>query len=216
APDAEVLDGAMQHAADQVEEDYFPWTETLSVEFLKDSDCDLKQAYNMVKAGHVAGALQQSQANVATCQADKNQTHQAHALYNLGVAQMLAGHYDEALRSIRKAEVLHDDRRNGEALGQAQRLQANAQEMASNQAVQAAAAASAQHQADARQQRVASETLDNATIVKLVKGGFSDAVVVKMIASQPGSYTTTPDALLSLKQSGVSDTVIAALLDKKN
>ena len=36
-----------------------------------------------------------------------------------------------------------------------------------------------------------------------------------MIATQPGKFSITPDDLLALKRAGVSDKVIAAMLDKK-
>jgi hypothetical protein len=34
----------------------------------------------------------------------------------------------------------------------------------------------------------------------MVKGGLSDAVIVQMIQNQPGNYTVTPDAMMSLKK----------------
>ena len=48
----------------------------------------------------------------------------------------------------------------------------------------------------------------------MVKGGLSDAVIVQMIQNQPGNYTVTPDAMMSLKKEGVSDQVQAAMAAK--
>lgn len=212
----EVMDAAVRAAAMQVTNNYFPWTSNEGVDFLDDDDCNLKEAYRTLKAGDVQGALQQSQANVQTCQTDKNAKHREHAYYDLGIMQLLTGSYKQALASLNQAESFHHDGRNIDAISAVRVAQAQAQTLKRTQAAAAAAAAAAQRQAAAQQQQVASRTLDNATIVKLVKGGLSDDVILKMIAAEPGSFTVSPDAVLELKQSGVSDAVIAAMLSKKN
>jgi hypothetical protein len=61
---------------------------------------------------------------------------------------------------------------------------------------------------------MAQQALTNDAVVKMVKGGLSDAVVVQMIQSQPGSYMVTPDSMMSLKKDGVSDQVLAAMAAK--
>ena len=48
----------------------------------------------------------------------------------------------------------------------------------------------------------------------MVKAGLSDDIVVSTIKSQPASYSTGPDDLIALKGAGVSDKVIAAMMDK--
>lgn len=60
----------------------------------------------------------------------------------------------------------------------------------------------------------AQPTLDNDAIIKVVKAGLSDDVVVGMITNQPGLYAVTPDDVISLKNAGVSDRVIAAMVNK--
>lgn len=56
--------------------------------------------------------------------------------------------------------------------------------------------------------------LTNDSIVKMVKAQLSDDVIVTTINASPGAYDTSPDALIALKQAGVSDRVIAALVAK--
>jgi hypothetical protein len=56
--------------------------------------------------------------------------------------------------------------------------------------------------------------LTNDAVVKMVKGGLSDDVVISMVKSQPAKYTTSPDDLITLKTAGVSDKVIAAMVEK--
>ena len=63
---------------------------------------------------------------------------------------------------------------------------------------------------------MAQTTLNNDAITKMVKGGLSDDVVIGMVKSQPAKYSTTPDDLIALKSAGVSDKVIAAMVEKMN
>jgi hypothetical protein len=61
---------------------------------------------------------------------------------------------------------------------------------------------------------VAQQALTNDSIVKMVKAGLGEDVIVSMIQGQPGSYTVTPDAMLALKQGGVTDREMAAMVTK--
>jgi hypothetical protein len=53
--------------------------------------------------------------------------------------------------------------------------------------------------------------IDNETILRMSKAGLGDDVLVQTIQLQPGHYDTTPDDLITLKQAGLSDRVIAAM-----
>jgi hypothetical protein len=61
---------------------------------------------------------------------------------------------------------------------------------------------------------LAQSVLDNAAVVKMVKAGLGDDTIVSMINTQPGNYTVTPDAMIQLKQAGVSEKVIDAMIAK--
>jgi hypothetical protein len=61
---------------------------------------------------------------------------------------------------------------------------------------------------------VAQATLTNETILKLVKAGIGEEVIVGMIDAQPGKYSLGVDDVLSLKTAGVSDKLLAAMLRK--
>ena len=56
--------------------------------------------------------------------------------------------------------------------------------------------------------------LDNAAVVKMTKAGLGEDVIVSMVQNQPGQYNLTPDTLVSLKNDGVSDKVMAAMAAK--
>ena len=60
------------------------------------------------------------------------------------------------------------------------------------------------------------ESLTNDSVLKLVKAGMGDELIVNMINSQPGNYTLSTDDLIALKTGGASEKVISAMLLKKS
>lgn len=54
--------------------------------------------------------------------------------------------------------------------------------------------------------------LNNDDVIKMVKGGLSDATILHAMASAETRFDVSVDALLALKQAGVSDTLIDAML----
>ena len=63
---------------------------------------------------------------------------------------------------------------------------------------------------------LAQQALDNDSIVKMTKSGLGEDLIVSMVQGQPGHYDLTPDTLVSLKASGVSEKVLAAMASKNN
>ena len=61
---------------------------------------------------------------------------------------------------------------------------------------------------------LAQQTLNNDAVIKMAKAGLSDDVIVSTINASPGAYDTSADGLVALKQAGVSDKVIAAIVAK--
>jgi hypothetical protein len=60
----------------------------------------------------------------------------------------------------------------------------------------------------------AQQTLNNDSVIKLVKGGLSDDLIVSAIQAKAGTYDTSTDGLIALKAAGVSDKVVAAMMAK--
>lgn len=58
------------------------------------------------------------------------------------------------------------------------------------------------------------ETLNNEGIIKLVKAGMSEELIVNVMRQQPGIYVLGATELVALKEAGVSEKLIAAMLDK--
>jgi len=56
--------------------------------------------------------------------------------------------------------------------------------------------------------------MSNDSILKMVKVGLGDDLIVETINTQPGTYTTDADSLVTLKTAGVSDRVITAMINK--
>jgi len=56
--------------------------------------------------------------------------------------------------------------------------------------------------------------LDNAAVLKVFKAGLSEDVIIAMINGQPGKYSVSPDDLIALKTAGVSEKIIAAMVNK--
>jgi hypothetical protein len=56
------------------------------------------------------------------------------------------------------------------------------------------------------------QPLTNASVIKLVKAGFKEKTLVAIIRSRPSQFDLSPDRLIELKRSGVSERVITAML----
>ena len=61
---------------------------------------------------------------------------------------------------------------------------------------------------------VAQQALNNDSVIKLVKAGLSDDLIVSTINAQTGTYDTSTDGLIALKGAGVSDKVVSAMVAK--
>jgi hypothetical protein len=60
----------------------------------------------------------------------------------------------------------------------------------------------------------AQQTMNNDAVIKLVKAGLSEDLIISTINSQPGTYDTSTDGLIALKKAGISDKVVGAIVTK--
>src|ERR1700688_137080 len=60
----------------------------------------------------------------------------------------------------------------------------------------------------------AQQPLTNEGIIKMVKGGLGEDIIVTVIERQPGTFSITADDLIRLKQAGATDKILAAMLRK--
>jgi hypothetical protein len=56
------------------------------------------------------------------------------------------------------------------------------------------------------------DPLKNQTLIEMTRAGISDDTIVKLIETDKGDFDTSPAALVALKNAGVSDRVIEAIL----
>lgn len=59
---------------------------------------------------------------------------------------------------------------------------------------------------------VAQQLMNNDSVIKHVKAGLSDDLIVTTINGSPGAYDTSADAIIALKNAGASDKVIQAIV----
>ena len=63
---------------------------------------------------------------------------------------------------------------------------------------------------------LAQQQLDNEAIVKLHKAGLGEDMIVNMVNTQPGQYAVGVNDVVALKQAGISEKIIAAMMSKGN
>jgi hypothetical protein len=64
----------------------------------------------------------------------------------------------------------------------------------------------------ARGQQKPETPLTNSAIIKLVRAGFKEKTVIAIIRSRPAQFDLSPDQLIELKRSGVSENIILVML----
>jgi len=60
----------------------------------------------------------------------------------------------------------------------------------------------------------AQQALDNDAVIKLVKAGLSEDLIVSTVNASAGAYDTSANGLIALKTAGVSDKEVAAIVTK--
>lgn len=60
----------------------------------------------------------------------------------------------------------------------------------------------------------AQQTLNNDGVIKMVKAGLSEEVIVTAVTSSPGTYDTSTEALVALKSAGVGDKIVGAIVTR--
>jgi hypothetical protein len=62
----------------------------------------------------------------------------------------------------------------------------------------------------------AQEVLNNDAVIKLLKAGLSDDLIVVTINASPGKYDTSANGLIALRNAGADSKVISAVLLKSS
>lgn len=117
------MDDAQKRALESVKKTLVPWTDTMTMEFHNDEECDMSMAYDYVKDRDFARALEQSKTNLETCVAtsDTKPAVLAKAHYNLGVMQMYFGNYEAAQASFTEVDRIKSTKASKAALSNCRR-----------------------------------------------------------------------------------------------
>jgi len=62
----------------------------------------------------------------------------------------------------------------------------------------------------------AQQVLDNEAILKLLKAGVSESIVLTIVRNQPGAYSLATDDVIGLKNAGVPDPIVAAMIEQQS
>jgi len=65
-------------------------------------------------------------------------------------------------------------------------------------------------------QTPAESTLTNADIVKMMKAGVPEGIIVRAIQTSGVAFNTSADALIDLRKHGASEGILGAVLDSRN
>lgn len=202
----ELIEMALRQAVVDARRLYAPWTESREISFMDDKDCNLRQAYELLKAGDYQAALKMSRENAESCRSGPKIA--AAAWYNLGVACMLVRKYNDALSALDKARKLRDSRMIADMITECRNSKESDEAAARRLAARAAQAQPASQPGAEVQTGI---LITNELIIKLVRQDVAEDVIAGLIASQPVRFSLGADDLLKLKQAGVPDSVVAAM-----
>ena len=119
---AATMDDAQKRALESVKKTLGPWTDTMTMAFNDDEECEMNVAYDYVKDRAFSRALDQSKTNVETCVAQNSKPAVlAKAHYNLGVMKMYFGDYDGAQASFTEVDNIKSTKASKAALANSRR-----------------------------------------------------------------------------------------------
>ena len=214
----EVQDISLREAVGSIHRLFFPWRETKNLLFFDDKDCNLKQAYQMVKAGNTEAALRLSEQNLEQCRTRPKVEPKTlgHAYYNSGMSHYIAGDYQKALDYLREAQRLRPGDIVTEAIAWSSRAATNAAEI---QRIEQQVAVEATENNQREQQRQAEtaakrpKVLSVQEILAMRQAGLSDDLIATAIRKNNRAFDLTIEEMLELKRKGISEDLIKLMLD---
>lgn len=108
-PESEVHDLALRAAQEEVRKLLFPWNETRQLYFYNDRECDMTQAFNLIKSGQHQASFDQSLKNLETCKAATSLKPKflGHAYYNVGMGYFVTSDFGRAIGMFREAQKIN-------------------------------------------------------------------------------------------------------------
>jgi hypothetical protein len=211
----DALDAGTREVVGQAVRLFLPWNETVELYYFDDKTCGLKGAFSMQKAGNIEGALEQSLANLEQCKALPGADPKviAHANHNVGMGYFSLGNAGRALEYLQEAQRIKPGQIYVEAITQCQKADAYARDMQRIEEQMVMDAAAVDQKRAAATKSSDAETLTNADILSLAKARLPGAVIIAKIRSSRCRFDLGANALIQLKQGGVPDDVIVAMME---
>ena len=211
----DALDAGTRQIIGQAVRLFLPWNETVELYYFDDKTCGLKGAFSMQKAGNIERALEQSLANLEQCtsmpRADPKVL--AHANHNVGMGYFSLGNTDKAMEYLQEAQRIKPGQIYVDAITQCQKADAYSHDMQRIEERMVMDAAAVDQKSSAATRSKEALTLTNADILSLAKARLPGAVIIAKIRSSPCRFDLGTNALIQLKQGGVPDDVIVAMME---
>lgn len=207
---SELLDIATRQGIEQTRRLYSPWKENQELVYMDDKECNLRESWELLKAGDYSGLLRAARANAEGCRAAPKVA--SAAWYDLAIANMLLQNYDGALAAFAKSKALHEMAQSADLAAECRRNKALAGALA-HQVVEWTKAA---HKNDKPAAEVRTGIIfDNELVVRLVQGDVADADIIRMIGSEPNRFALAAEDLKKMRDAGVSEAIVNAMLARK-
>ena len=214
----DVQEKAFQMLVTSVHRMFLPWTEQTELYYYDDKDCGLKLAYQALKAGDVDQAYNLSQQNLETCKNTSGVKDKvlAHAWYNMGMSHMIRYEYDQALEHFREAAKLRPGNIVANAIADCQKAKNLATAMQQIDEKASLEAEKSQQETEKAVQAEMAGTLTNADVIELCQKKLPNALIIQKIKTSKCKFDTSPDALVTLTNAGVTEEIMMVMLEKGN
>ena len=213
----DVQEIAFQALVADVHRMFLPWTENTQLYYFDDKAGNLKQAFQALQSGNQDLAFSLSQQNLETCKRSieiKEKTL-AHAYYNLGVSYMIRNEFDKAIENFQETQKIRPGTIVTDAIEKCQRAKELAIAMLK---VEEKASINAEKIQTEEAQAIRAEvenTIVNSDIIELTKKKIPNSIILQKIKNSKCKFDTSPDALITLTNAGVSEAVIMLMMEKK-
>jgi tetratricopeptide (TPR) repeat protein len=214
--DFDVQNDAFRMLVRDVHDMFLPWTDTTLLTFYNDKSCGLKAAYEALKKNDIDLALERSQQALMSCNKtpDVKDKVVAHVNYNLGICYMLREDYDHALFYLEESARHKEGDIVKKAIASCREAKQFKEQMQHVEDKAILDAANEQQQEKKIRQENEVKALTNAHIIGMTRQKVPESLILQKIKISDCRFNTSPDSLIFLTKSGVSEKVISEMMNK--
>ena len=215
--DFDVQNDAFNMLATDVHRMFLPWTDTTLLTFYNDKTCGLKAAWDALKKNDFDLAFDLSRQSLENCKHTKDVKERvsAHANYNMGICCMLHEDYDHALIYLQESARLKQGDIVRKAIANCREAKQMKEQM--QRVEESALIESSRKQEEEKNFIGETETkaLTNAQVISMTRQKVPESLIIQKIQISACRFNTSPDSLIFLSKSGVSEKVIAEMMNKQ-